>query len=208
MLKNISTIIFDIGNVLIDIEYKNTIAEFQKLSDIDFNSIVSYHAQIKLFDLFETGKVTAQEFRDDLKKYLKPGTTNEQIDFAWNAIFTGYPHCKFELLLKLKSQYKTFALSNINEIHVQTIDKYVQQNFDVKDMNSYFNKAYYSNEVGFRKPDPEIYKYILEQEKLTPSETFFIDDKIENIEAAKAMGIVTFHLTDRDKLMDIFSSIH
>jgi putative hydrolase of the HAD superfamily len=206
MLKNISSIIFDIGNVIIDIEYKNTIAEFQKLSDIDFNSIVSYHAQIKLFDLFETGKVTAQQFRDELKKYLKAGTTDAQIDFAWNAIFTGYPLYKFELLLRLKTQYKTFALSNINEIHVNTIDKYVINHFGARDMNSYFHKAYYSNEVGFRKPDPKIYEYILNQEKLIPSETFFIDDKLENIEAAKAMGIVTYHLTDRDKLMDIFSS--
>src|ERR1043165_5635729 len=119
----IKNLIFDIGNVIIEIDYMVTIGEFQKLSTVDFSEIVSYNKQSHIFDLFETGKVTEQQFRDELKQFLKAGTTDDEITAAWNAILIHYPPAKMQLLQQLKTQYRTFALSNINEIHVNSINE-------------------------------------------------------------------------------------
>jgi putative hydrolase of the HAD superfamily len=190
--------------VLIDIDYNVTIAAFQKLSKIDFSTLVSYAKQDKIFDLFEKGKISAQQFRNGLKQYLLPGVTDEQIDKAWNSILVAYPAERFELLKKIKPIYRTFALSNINEIHVGSINKAAQNLFGVEKFEDFFHKAYYSNETGFRKPETEIYELVLQEQRLIPNETLFIDDKAENIDAAKKLGIQVHHLAQPHQLLDLF----
>ena len=206
-MQHFKNLIFDIGDVIVDIDYPTTIAEFQKLSSVDFSQIVSYNKQNHIFDLFETGKITAQQFREELKQFLKPGTTDEEITRAWNSILIHYPAQKIDLLKELKTHYKTFALSNINEIHVQSIDVAAKEKFGADNFGSFFHHAYYSNEVGFRKPDIEIYEFVLQKENLYPSETFFVDDKAENVEAAKGLGIHAYQLTDRNKLNELLAEL-
>jgi FMN phosphatase YigB (HAD superfamily) len=206
-MQQFKNLIFDIGDVIVDIDYQTTIAEFQKLSLVDFSQIVSYSKQNHIFDLLETGKITAQQFRDELKRFLKPGTTDEEITRAWNSILINYPAQKIDLLKELKSRYKTFALSNINEIHVSSIDKVAHEKFGADSFGSFFHQAYYSNEVGFRKPDKEIYEFVLQKENLIAGETFFVDDKAENIAAAKELGIHAYQLTDRNKLNELLTDL-
>jgi len=206
-MQTFRNLIFDIGNVIIDIDYLVTIGEFQKLSAVDFSEIVSYSNQHKIFDLFETGKLTAQEFRNELKKFLKKGTTDEEITRAWNSILIHYPEKKIELLNELKNHYKVFALSNINEIHVDSINQAAKEKFKTDSFGSFFHHAYYSNEIGFRKPDKEIYEFVLQKENLKAEETFFVDDKAENVEAAKALGIRGYQLTNRDKLHELLQKL-
>lgn len=201
---SIKNIVFDIGNVLVDIDYNVVIAEFQKLSDVDFSTIVSYAKQEKFFDQFEKGEISAQDFRNRLKTLLKPNTTDAQINNAWNSILIAYPKAKFDLLRNLKKHYSIFALSNINEIHVESIDKAAQQLFNESKFANFFHKAYYSNETGFRKPEKEIYELVLREQNLNPHETLFIDDKAENIMTANDLDIKTHHLTDRNRLFDLF----
>jgi HAD superfamily hydrolase (TIGR01509 family) len=203
-LKNIDSIIFDIGNVLIDIDYEVMIHEFDQIASIDFHQVVTYSRQDRLFDQYEKGQVSSAEFRDTLRRYLKPGVTDEQINTAWNSILIHYPPAKFELLKKLRERYRIFALSNINELHATAIDLAVQDQFGVADMRSYFDHTYYSHEMGHRKPEKEIYQIVLDREALKPSQTLFIDDKAENIVAAASLGMRVHHLTDRNKLLDLF----
>ena len=206
-MQQFKNLIFDIGDVIVDIDYLVTIGEFQKLSAVDFSQIVSYNKQNKIFDLFETGKITAQQFRDELKQFLKPGTTNEEINRAWNSILIHYPEQKIALLKELKQRYKIFALSNINEIHVASINAVAKEKFGADNFGSFFHHAYYSNEVGFRKPEKEIYQLVLQQQNLIPEETFFVDDKVENIEAAKTLGLQAYQLTDRNKLNQLLAEL-
>ena len=196
-------LIFDLGDVIVHIDYPTTIAEFQKLSHIDFNEIVSYSSQNKIFDLFETGKVSSKEFRDELRKHLHPGTTDEAIDFAWNSLLLAYPEKNFKLLMELKAHYKTFALSNINPIHLITIDRVAKEKFGVKDFESFFHRAYYSHIAGFRKPEKEFYELLIKNEDINPYATFFVDDKEENVDAAKKLGFQAFQLKDRTKLFEL-----
>ncbi len=206
LLKNIDAIIFDIGNVLIDIDYEHMISEFARIAAIDFHQIVTYSHQDRVFDKYEKGLISSSAFRDTLRQYLKSGVSDEEIDTAWNSILVHYPSAKFELLKQLRDQYKIFALSNINALHVAAIDVQVQAQFGAADMRSYFDHAYYSHEMGHRKPEREIYQMVLNAEALDPSRTLFIDDKLENINAAAALGVKVHHLTDRNALLDLFKA--
>lgn len=206
-MSKIKNLIFDIGNVIVDIDYMTTVAEFQKLSTVDFSAIVSYSRQHHIFDQFETGKLTAQQFRDELKRFLKPAVSDEEINHAWNSILIDYPVQKIDLLRHLKTRYPIFALSNINEIHVASIDRVACEKFGAHSFRDFFHAAYYSNEVGLRKPDREIYEYVLAKENLNAAETFFVDDKEENVETARLLGLQAYQLSHPDKLMDLLTQL-
>ena len=200
-------LIFDLGNVIIDIDSPTTVAEFQKLAIVQISELISYSTQHRIFDLFETGQISVPQFRLELKKFLKPGVTNQEIDKAWNAILIDFPQNKTDLLKELKTRYKTFALSNINEIHVEAINRVAKTKFGQPDFGSFFHAAYYSNEIGFRKPGKEIYEFIMQKENLKANETFFVDDKAENIETAQSLGLHAYHLKNRDKLIDLLTEL-
>jgi FMN phosphatase YigB (HAD superfamily) len=202
---NINAIIFDIGNVIVDIDYDTMVAEFKNIAKFDFREIIQYTHQDHFFDQFEKGQISAADFRHTLRQYLKDDTTDKQINHAWNSILVTYPASKFELLRRLRSKYQVYALSNINEIHLDGIDQYVTPAFQVADMRSFFDHAYYSHEMGFRKPENEIYQAVIDHAGLDPARTLFIDDKAENTEAAAAHGLQVYHLTDRDSLLEVLS---
>lgn len=206
-MKEFKNLIFDIGDVLIDLDFPGTVQEFQKITVVDFGEIISHFRQHHIFDLFEKGKITPQQFRNELKQFLKTGVADAEIDVAWNSILGTYPEHKFELLKQLKTRYKTFALSNTNQIHVATFNEAVKSKFNEKDFESFFHRAYYSNEIGFRKPEKEIYEWVLQKENLNPLETFFVDDLPENIEAAKQSGLQAYLLKDRNKLHELLTEL-
>jgi len=206
-MQPFKNLIFDLGEVIIDIDYRQTIAAFQKLAVVDFSTVVSYSAQNPVFDLYEKGKVSTASFFDELRKYLRPGTTDQEIEDAWNAIFKDFPTQKMEMLKQLKTRYNTFALSNINEIHLASINEAAKSKFGEPDFSNFFHGTYYSNELGLRKPEPEIYALVLEKEGLDPDETFFVDDKKENVEAARKFGIHAYQLTDRNKLQGLLAEL-
>lgn len=203
-LKCFDAILFDIGNVLIDIDYNRAIVRFQEMAKIDFRSIVSYHTQISLFNDFEKGKISSNDFVAELKKFLHDDVSDQQIIDAWNLILLRYPKEKIELLQRLKNDFRIYALSNINELHITEIDKNVQQLYGINAFRDLFHHAFYSNEVGFRKPEEELYAIVLEQLKIAPKNILFIDDKEENLVPAKVLGIATVHLKQPEDLYSIF----
>lgn len=202
-MPQFKNLIFDIGNVIVDIDYAVPVREFQKLAITDFSSIVSYSKQHHIFDQFEKGQISVSNFHNELRKFLRPNVTDEEILAAWNSILLDYPSYKFDLLLKLKNNYRVFALSNINETHVRAIDEAVKAKFGVKAFSDYFHTAYYSNEVGWRKPEKEIYELVITKENLNPDETFFVDDKSENVEAAKEAGLQAYELKHPSELENL-----
>jgi FMN phosphatase YigB (HAD superfamily) len=202
--KHIANIIFDIGDVLIDIDYDLMDAEFEKLAHVDFKNIISKSGQTKLFDQFERGELDAQAFRDGLRKYLKEDTTDEQIDAAWNSLIVNYPREKFELLKALKKDYNVLALSNINPIHLDKLNRDAKELLGADLFSDFFHKAYYSHELGCRKPEPDIYEWVLNEEGIVPEETLFIDDKADNVKEANIYGIKGMQLKEREKLIPQF----
>lgn len=202
--SGIEAIAFDIGDVLVDISYDQTVSRFQSLSNFDFQKVLGYSKQFELFNQYERGELTTSDFIAQLKKYLREDVTEEQIQAAWNGMLVHFPPRKIDLLMRLKSQYRLFALSNINELHVNEVNRRIQLMYGVSPFASFFEEAIYSNEVGMRKPEARIYEYLIKKANIAPANILFIDDKLENIKAAEILGISTIHLTDRNKLLSIF----
>lgn len=197
------TLIFDIGNVIVDIDYIRPVAEFQKLTAVDFAEIASYNRDHKLFDTYEKGKLTEAAFHGELRRFLRPGVTDQEILDAWNSILIAYPEHKLQLLQQLKANYRVLALSNINETHVRELDRVARERLGVTAFSDFFHKAYYSHEMGLRKPEKEIYQEVLRAENLNPARTFFVDDLAENVASALQVGLDAYQLTERDHLKQL-----
>ena len=201
----IKAIIFDFGGVLINIDYNATINAFQKLGINDFDKMYSQAMQANLFDELEIGKISPQRFINGLLDFLPAGTSPNKVVEAWNAMILNVPIDSIELLKKLNKQgYALYMLSNTNEIHINAAYREWDKVSNERPQ-ALFNHVYLSNEIGMRKPDTKIFEYVCREQLLSPSETVFIDDSIQHINAAKAIGLNTFHLTEDQSIQDIFS---
>ncbi|NNC95871.1 MAG: HAD family phosphatase [Chitinophagales bacterium] len=203
-LQNVDNIIFDLGEVILDLNPQNTIHEFNKLMGKDSVEHYSFSKQSDVFDKFETGKITAAEFRNELRAISGKDVVDEDIDHAWNAMLVGIPKPKLEILKKLKDQFQTFVLSNTNCIHIKWVNNYMEEHKYGKSLNEFFDAVYYSHDIGFRKPDDAAYTYILKKHHIPADRSLFIDDRIENIETAARLGIKTFHMKNRHSFFGLF----
>jgi putative hydrolase of the HAD superfamily len=197
-------IIFDLGGVILNIDYNKTISAFKKLGMENFDELFSQAKQSSVFDDFETGKISAQHFINKLLPCLKSGTSPNAVVHAWNEMVLNVPLEKLELLEKLKAKYPVYLLSNTNELHIPVVRKKWAEVTD-KPMEHYFNHLYFSNEIHMRKPNAEIFNFVAKNEKLNPESTLFIDDSIQHIEGAKKLGYQTIHLKNQEDLYSYFS---
>ena len=204
MLKNI---IFDLGAVLLNIDFQRTMAAFKNLGAENTNEFFSAYAQYSFFDEFDKGLITPYEFRNEIKKFLKKNVTEEMIDKAWNAMILDFPKERIDLLLSYKNKYRTFLLSNTNAIHFPVYNNQLKENFNINNLSDLFEKAYYSYRLGLRKPDKEIFELVLKENNLIPNETTFIDDSPANIATANELGLRTIPLTTPKTLMDVVCEI-
>jgi HAD superfamily hydrolase (TIGR01509 family) len=145
------------------------------------------------------------EFRARLRALLTAKVTDAQLDTAWNAMLLDIPREKYQLLLKLKSSYRVFLLSNTNNIHLQAVNKIVLNDTGHPGLGYYFHRDYYSHLMNMRKPDPEIFQHVLAENNLKAAETYFLDDNVENIDGAKSLGIQTVHITSPDRVLSLFA---
>lgn len=207
MNKEIKNIIFDYGNVIFTIDFKRTQAAFEALGIENVEEFYAHKGHDPLFDEFEKGNITTAEFRDGIRKVSKhPELTDQQIDNAWNSLLIGVPDGNHELLLALKKKYRTFLLSNINEIHLDFVNKYLKENFYLDGNECFFEKIYYSHLVRKRKPNPNIFEQVLAENNLKKEETLFIDDSPQHLKTAAELGIQTYLMTYPDTIQKYFSS--
>lgn len=191
-MQNIQNIIFDYGNVIFEIDFSRAQQAFTELGVPRVSELYGHREQNPIFDDFDRGTITAAEFREAVRKLSnRPNLSDAQIDQAWNALLIGVPDGNHELLLDVKNRYQTFLLSNNNEIHYQWILDYLQREHQLEDNSVFFQTAYYSHLMGMRKPDREIFDFVLQKENLKPEETLFIDDSPQHIATAKSLGIQT-----------------
>ena len=203
--KKINTVIFDLGGVLFDIDYKHTQQAFQTLgTTTDFNTLYSQQKQSGIFDEFEKGHISPAQFREGLREWLPSTVTDKHIDNAWNALLVGFPPDKVELLAKIKNKYNLYLLSNTNEIHLPEVINRIDKAHSPGQLGKLFIKEYYSCRMGLRKPDKAIYERVITENNLNPAATLFIDDLIQNIEGAQLTGLQTLHCTPSVSLKEYF----
>jgi len=205
ILKGIKNIIFDLGGVIINIDYNITIEKFKLLGIKNFDNLYTQLRQDPWFDLYDKGGISSDQFVSIIKKYLPSDVSPEQIIDAWNAMLLDFPPERADLLRKLKTKYRTFILSNTNELHIDYYFSLLEKWYGISDMSPFFEKQYYSYLMGKRKPDAEIFEFVLQDSRLNPRETLFIDDSIQNVNAAAGCKIVAYHLQPPETIMDIFS---
>lgn len=199
----IETIIFDYGNVIFDIDHQLTINAFKQLGAQKEEGFFSHLKQNPLFDDFETGSISANEFRDGIRKIANIQLNDQQIDDAWNTLLLGIREGYLEFLLEVKSKLPTYLLSNNNEIHYEWIINYLQKNHNVPDMSSFFVTDYYSHLMGMRKPNANIFEFVLNEHQLNASTTLFIDDSPQHLETAKKLGLQTHLMLRTETLQEV-----
>jgi len=193
-VSKLRNIIFDLGGVLLNIDYQATASAFHQLGVPDFNIWFSqYHAN-ELFSGLETGIQEEEAFVKQIQSLLpNPVSANAILD-AWNAMLLDFRSSSIAFLPQLAKTHRLFLLSNTNEIHLRAFQTKYETVYDGKKLDDLFEAAYYSHRIGFRKPSPESFQFVLNTNRLQPQETLFIDDSLPNIEAAQTLGIKTIHL--------------
>ena len=201
-MKKIEAIIFDLGAVILNISYQNTIDEFKKLGIKNPNSFYSKKTQNNLFNQLETGSICNKEFLFELQKKTNNASV-EQIQNAWNSMLLDLPENRINLLKKLCKYHSIFLLSNTNAIHISEFKRFLGKK-KYNEFCSLFNKIYYSHKIGVRKPEARAFQIILDENKLTADQVLFIDDSSQHIEGAKKLGIKTHHLKDGEEITNLF----
>lgn len=199
--NEIKNIIFDWGGVLTDLHIEDTINAFK---NIGLSAREEPDIFADLFIPFETGKISAEEFRNKIRYYAKNNVSDNTIDAAWNMILGELPAHRWNILEKANTLFRTFLLSNTNIIHQTYYFKFLKGIYGTDGFSHFFEKMYFSHELHMRKPNEDIFHYVINNAAIKVGETLFIDDAIENIETAHHLGFNTIHLALPLTLKDVF----
>ncbi len=183
----INTLIFDFGDIFINLNKEAVDKAFRDLGLMEWSTSLQ-----RLNTDFEMGKMSELEFLEGIQKHI-PQASLVDIRTAWNSILGEFPLYRLEFLQSLKGKYRLFLLSNTDKIHIDKFEHQVGLTFS-RDFYNCFEKVYFSFELGKRKPDPDIFSYIIQKHDLSPKRTLFIDDKKENTDAAETLGLEVWNL--------------
>ncbi len=165
--SRIRNIIFDFGNVLFDLDLDSIGRELRRLTGAGFEAARRRLEAQRIFELYETGGLSTDEFVAAIRHAGQSALAPEQIIAAWNSIFIGMPRHRFDMLLQLRREYRVFLLSNINDLHAAWIDDYMLREHGIDDFATrYFDGVYYSHLIRLRKPDRAVYEYVLADAEL------------------------------------------
>ena len=194
----IDTIIFDFGDVFINLDKQASLNALKKLGLPSWNDDLE-----QLNQQFERGKITEVQFMIGLKKLI-PNASIDDLRAAWNSVLIDFPLHRLEFLELLKRKYRLFLLSNTDEIHISKFEHKAGATF-AREFYQCFEKVYFSFEIGIRKPDPEAFKYIINKHDLSTKRTLFIDDKKENTDIAASLGMEVWNITPgKEDVVELF----
>ncbi len=197
----IDTIIFDFGDVFINLDKEATPAALKKLG------LEKWSSEIDSLNFnFEKGLITRTDFLLGINK-LVPNATQEEVLEAWNGVLLDFPMYRLEFLEKLSKKYQLFLLSNTDSIHINHFKEKNGDEFYYRFYNC-FEKVYFSYDLGMRKPDEEIYNFVIKENNLNPKSTLFVDDNFDNIEGAKKTGLQVWHLLKgKEDIIELFKKV-
>jgi HAD superfamily hydrolase (TIGR01509 family) len=201
-MENISTIIFDLGGVIMDIDVKQTLRAFSGLGLHNVHEYFGHGFAASFFRDHEAGRISDDEFLQEIKKLLKGEVSDEAVIDAWNALLLRFPPERIKLLEDLKNRYRLFLYSNTNAIHKEKFTEIYRQAYS-GELDDHFEKAYYSHELGQRKPDPAGFEQIIRENGLDPKQTLFVDDALMNVEGAIKAGLKGLYLPPGFYITDI-----
>jgi putative hydrolase of the HAD superfamily len=195
----INAIIFDFGDVFINLDKQATVDGLRNLG------LTQWDEDLHQLNIqFETGQISREKFIGGIQKHI-PNASTDEILQAWSAILLDFPLYRLEFLQMLSQKYRLFLLSNTDAIHIETFEQKNGASF-YGDFYKCFEKVYFSFEIEMRKPNPEIYNYVLNEHDLQAKRTLFIDDKKENTDAALSLGFQVWNLqVGKEDVVDLFN---
>lgn len=202
-MAKIKNLLFDLGGVLLNIDYNKTANAFKNLGIHQFDELYSQAGANHLFEALETGEISEDDFYNTIQQYCYPSTTQQQIEVAWNAILLNFRIESLDYLAQLREKYNIYLLSNTNSIHLTAFNKILREETGKPNLDNYFIKVYYSHKIHKRKPYVTTYLFVVEDAGIIADETLFIDDSFGNIEGAKEAGLQVYHLLPNHKIEDI-----
>lgn len=199
----VKNIIFDLGGVLLNLDIKKTLDAFRSLGLHNIEDYFGLGHADSFFKQYETGHLSDDQFINSLKELLPPETREEQILSAWNAMLLDFPIVRINWLKELRSSYRLFLFSNTNELHLIAFRQLFDEHYGFS-LDELFEQAYYSHRAGVRKPDAASYLKVINDHALVLEETLFIDDALNNVEAAMAVGLQGRHLKPGEEVSHLF----
>ncbi|NOU38681.1 MAG: HAD-IA family hydrolase [Ferruginibacter sp.] len=202
-MLNLKNIIFDLGAVLINIDYKKTEKAFKKLGYNNFDKMFSQFTANDIFQKLETGYITENDFYKEMIALNQNTVSAAQIKNAWNEILLDWRIESLNFLETLPTKYNLYLLSNTNIIHQKAFYKSLKVQTGRLSLQSLFLKEYYSHKIHLRKPNVNIFKFVVKDAKININETLFIDDSSNNIDAAKLLGFKTHLLLPNERIENL-----
>ena len=203
LLNGIKNIIFDLGGVLLNIDPKRTIDAFGQLGMEQLVGDKGLTYDHDIFYRMEQGQITSDEFRNGVQELLPAPVSFAEIDAAWTAMLFDIPAIRVQLLKNLRNDFRIYLFSNTNAIHVDKFHSDFRNQYDFE-VSSLFDKDFYSNEIGYRKPSDESFQEIIRLSGINPAESLFIDDAPANVEAAQKSGLKAHWLQPGQKVEILF----
>jgi putative hydrolase of the HAD superfamily len=206
--SSIKNIIFDFGGVVCDLDIQRSVEKFKEFGPGKSIKNETQEEKDRQFEMlvskYETGLITSGKFRNNIREYYQTPPSDTAIDDAWNALLVGIPEPRMMLLESIKKNYRIFLLSNSNEIHYLEYTARLRQQYGYHDFSVIFKKTYFSYQCHLKKPDPLIFKLVLNENNLDPSVTLFIDDTQVNVKTACDLGLTGYQLRDGEEITDLF----
>lgn len=202
----IKNILFDLGNVLLNLNLDKTEEAFRELLQEEFEMAYLKYEADRLFEQLEVGKITPFEFIQGMRSAADVPMSDDDIIDGWNALLGDLPMARIDYLQQLSKDYNIYLLSNTNAIHIMWLNDYLreQYNMQLEDFTGLFQKHYFSFELRLRKPQKAIFEHVIQDAGIDPEATLFVDDGKPNIETASALGFQTYH---HDPRIDIINSL-
>lgn len=206
MAAKIKNILFDLGNVLLDLHLDKTEEAFRDLLQEEFETAYLKYEADRLFERLEVGKITPFEFLQGMRSAADVPMSDDDIIDGWNALLGDLPMTRIDFLKELGKEYNIYLLSNTNAIHMLWLNDYLREQYDmrIQDFTNLFKKHYFSFQVQMRKPTKAIFDYVIRDAGIDPFLTLFVDDRKDNINTAREMGFQTYHHSPQ---ADIISSL-
>lgn len=205
-MKNSKALLFDLGGVLIDVDYHQTIDAFTALGFENAQQLYNQFDQNQLFDRYEKGQVSSGYFIDQLKPLSRVEVSTVQVVDAWNAMLGEFSIEKLDFINDIKQRIPCYLLSNTNEIHLKKAMEALKKT-PYPELDLLFKTCYYSHLIGKRKPDAETFRWVSDQMGFQAQNILFIDDSPQHIEGAIQAGLKTKFYQKKEDLFDLIKEI-
>jgi putative hydrolase of the HAD superfamily len=184
-----SILIFDLGGVILNLDLEGAFKKFSEVMSGEIHGLKHAYEAYPFIRQYEVGRIETTDFQDQFIQILEDGITRAAFTELWNSMLVNIPAERIEWILRLKDAYQVVLLSNTNAMHIDRVGEIMKRDTDHPDLESIFEKTYYSYEIGLRKPDAECYQYVLDDLGAVPENCVLFDDSPQNLESSESMGI-------------------